>query len=101
MNNQLKILAIFLFFVFSACCRKIFFKTNESCNLENIKLNIGSNLDEVTKIIDCPIGNIANCNNLFDDKSIILLVIFIDQEGRLDAYFNKELNLVYYKYHND
>lgn len=101
MNNRLKILVIILFIAFVACCRKNFFKTNESCNLENIKLNIGTNLDEVTKIIECPIGNIANCHNLLEDKSVILLVIFIDQEGRLDAYFNKELNLVYYKYHYD
>ena len=60
------------------------------------------NLDDVTETIDCcPIWHISDCKNQYENKDWKLHVIFIDKKGRLDTFFDKDLNLVGYKYFYD
>ena len=83
---------VFLLFVFG-CQRH-----EKMRDLSKIELSRGMNLNQVIDSIGKHPERIWDCDDSFGVKGWKLQVIFWDEKGRLDVYFNKELNLEYYSY---
>lgn len=92
MNLNRSFLIIIILVIIS--CQKI----NETEDLSKIVLSRNMNLNQVIDSVGMQPNAINDCDDTHGTKGWKLQVVFWDDKGRLDVYFNKDLNLEYYSY---